>query len=72
MLAFTDGVTEATDADKQIFGREQVMALLQEPDASAAALVERISAAIRAHTTSAPQSDDITMLAVRRLEASGS
>jgi len=68
LLAFTDGVTEATDADKQIFGREQVMGLLQEPDASATALIERISAAISAHTTSAPQSDDITMLAVRRLE----
>lgn len=71
LLAFTDGVTEATDADKKIFGREQVLALLQEPDASAVALVERIGAAISAHTTGAPQSDDITMLAVRRLEAAG-
>lgn len=69
LLAFTDGVTEATDADKQIFGRDQVLALLQEPDPSAEALVERICGAVRAHTANAPQSDDITMLAVRRLEA---
>lgn len=71
LLAFTDGVTEATDADKKLFGREQVLALLQEPDASAVALVERIGTAISAHTTGAPQSDDITMLAVRRLETAG-
>jgi sigma-B regulation protein RsbU (phosphoserine phosphatase) len=68
MLAFTDGVTEATDGEKQIFGRDQALGLLQQPDPSAAALVRRICAAITAHTAGAPQSDDITMLAVRRLE----
>jgi sigma-B regulation protein RsbU (phosphoserine phosphatase) len=67
LLAFTDGVTEATDGDKKIFGRDQVLTLLEEPVLSAEGLIERICKAVSAHTAGAPQSDDITMLAVRRL-----
>jgi phosphoserine phosphatase RsbU/P len=70
LLAFSDGVTEASDAAGQIFGRDRLLALVQEPSPTAATLMERIGSAIAAHTASAPQSDDITMLAVRRIAAS--
>jgi phosphoserine phosphatase RsbU/P len=71
LLAFSDGVTEASDTARQIFGRDRLLALLQEPSPSAAALMARISDALAAHTAGAPQSDDITMLAVRRLVTPG-
>ncbi|MDT8307101.1 MAG: SpoIIE family protein phosphatase [Anaerolineae bacterium] len=67
LLAFTDGVTEASDGAYRIFGRDRLIALLQEPAPSAAALMARIHGAVTEHTASAPQSDDVTMLAVRRL-----
>jgi phosphoserine phosphatase RsbU/P len=69
LLAFSDGVTEASGAAGQIFGRDRLLALVREPAPTAAALMERIGQAIAAHTAGAPQSDDITMLAVRRLAA---
>lgn len=70
LLAFTDGVTEASDADYRFFSRDRLIELLQDPAPSAAALMARIHGAVTAHTASAPQSDDVTMLAVRRLASS--
>lgn len=67
LLAFTDGVTEAMDPDKEIFSTERLLALLEQPTLSARALLDRIEANLQTHIAEANQFDDITMLAVRRM-----
>lgn len=67
LYAFTDGVTEARGAAGDFFGEARLEALLR-PD-GAEAVLERVEAALRDFTAGADQSDDITMLAVRRAAA---
>ena len=67
-MVFSDGVTEAMDVQDQQFGQSRLDSLL--PDcrhASAPAIIERIVEAVKQHTGSAPQHDDITLVVVKRL-----
>lgn len=65
LLAWTDGITEAFDVDNQAYGPERIPEALR-PGASAREQCEDLIAAVHAFTGSAPQSDDITVLAIRR------
>jgi sigma-B regulation protein RsbU (phosphoserine phosphatase) len=66
LFAFTDGVTEARDAHGGFFTEGRLLQLLEQPAPSAVALLHRIIESVNAHIGTAPQFDDITMLAVRR------
>jgi sigma-B regulation protein RsbU (phosphoserine phosphatase) len=66
LLAYTDGVVDARDPADGPFGEERLMELLHQDAASAELLLERIDAALSAHITTAPQFDDVAMLATRR------
>jgi serine phosphatase RsbU (regulator of sigma subunit) len=68
LFAFTDGVTEARDSAGRLFSQERLLALVAEGAPSAAALLERVGTEVSAHATGADRSDDITMLAARRLK----
>lgn len=66
MLLYTDGVTEAMDADGREFGRERLRGTVSGASFSdASGLVERVLADVRQHSAGADQSDDITMLCIR-------
>lgn len=66
-LIFTDGVTEAMNADGELYGEDRLLELAAAHAAdSPADLVAAVSAALARHRGDAPQSDDITMLAFRR------
>lgn len=67
LLALTDGVTEARDPNGEFYGRERLYALLARPFSSAAELLENIQSDVQAYMGKADPSDDITLLAVRRL-----
>jgi len=67
LVAFTDGVTEARSQDGDFFGEERMLELLVDPAASADTLVQRVAATIGEHTAGTVQSDDITLLVVRRV-----
>lgn len=68
LVLYTDGVTEAMDAERRQFGEERLEALVRAHHAEPAAqLVERVLSAVREHAGSAPASDDVTVLVVRRL-----
>lgn len=67
LLAFTDGVTEAKSATDEQFTEERLEALVAADTSSATGLIEAIQHDIRQHVGSAAQSDDITMLAIRRI-----
>jgi sigma-B regulation protein RsbU (phosphoserine phosphatase) len=66
LLAFTDGVTEAKDVSGRLYSEERLLDLIAERAPTAGALLDRIDAAVAAHSAGAERSDDITILAVRR------
>jgi len=67
LIGFTDGITEARGAEGGFYGEDRLMNLIENPVSSADELLERIESSLSAFTEGAEQSDDITMLAVRRL-----
>jgi phosphoserine phosphatase RsbU/P len=66
LFSYTDGITDARDPERRLFGAERLAALVEQPARSAQALVERVDTNVSAHIANAEQYDDITMLAVRR------
>jgi phosphoserine phosphatase RsbU/P len=66
LFAFTDGLPEAHDVEGNFFSNERTLELLEQPVASAEALLERLGTSVRSHIGAALQFDDITMMAVRR------
>lgn len=65
LLAWTDGITEAFDDDNHAFGPERIPDALR-PGATAREQCEGLIARVHAFADPAPQSDDITALAIRR------
>lgn len=66
VFLYTDGVTEATNAESEMFGvSRMVKALNLQPDASPKALLETMKCEIDDFVGDAPQFDDITMLCLR-------
>ena len=69
LVMFTDGVTEATNAAYEEFGTERLDNILRkESGASSQQVVEAVKAGIMDFVGDAEQSDDITMLVVKRGE----
>lgn len=68
IIVYTDGVTEASSAEIEIFGRHRLHSILDNPSLSASETIERIKKEVFAHIGAAPQSDDITLLGLRRQE----
>lgn len=67
LLLYTDGVTEAMNAEDQEFGNGRLGDLLQAVDvADARSIVARVVADVRSFAGTAAQSDDITCLALKR------
>jgi sigma-B regulation protein RsbU (phosphoserine phosphatase) len=66
LFSYSDGVTEAFDAAGEEFGEEHLRATLASSGSSASALCQRVVDAVRQHA-SGPATDDITVLAVRRI-----
>jgi sigma-B regulation protein RsbU (phosphoserine phosphatase) len=66
LVLYTDGITEAFNADREMFGVERLLEVVRTHHmASARELVEAIEAEVTAFAGEAPQSDDITLLVVR-------
>lgn len=67
----TDGVTEAFDSDRHVFGWDRFFAALPGEGAGAEASVETLFAAVAGFVGDAPPSDDITALVLRYLGPPG-
>ena len=68
LLLFTDGVTEAIDKDEKDYGDERLRKLLgQCSKLSCQEIVDKVKADVKAFVGEAEQSDDITLLALKRL-----
>ena len=67
LVMFTDGVTEATDSTNRPFGTERLDNILSGvADKSSREIVEAIKAGITDFVEDAEQTDDITILALKR------
>ena len=68
LLLYTDGITEAMDADGELFGKARLSdAVAHAAPATARDLVDAILAAVRAYIGNTPQADDLTIVAVKRI-----
>lgn len=65
LVGYTDGVTEAFDVDNRAYGSERLLGVLAPGD-NAEAACQRLLDDVRRHAGEAPQSDDITILAISR------
>jgi hypothetical protein len=66
LVVFTDGVTEAMSPATVAFGTERLFDVLGSRSGSADITVRKVANALRLHAAGASQSDDITLVAVRR------
>ena len=70
LVMFTDGVTEALNPEEKEFGTERLKAVLSGlADNSSQQIINAIKTAITDFTNGAEQSDDITMLVIKRGES---
>ncbi|MCP5315872.1 MAG: SpoIIE family protein phosphatase [Chromatiaceae bacterium] len=67
LVVYTDGVTEAMDAGNRTFGVERLReALVTDVGSTAAEVAQSITDAVHRFAATAPQSDDLTLLCLRR------
>ena len=67
LFLYTDGLTEAMTREHELFGSERLMAQLQG-GVGCQEQIERMTEAVHQFVGDAPQSDDLTMLAIRKLK----
>jgi len=68
LLVYSDGVSEAMDAQSNLFGSARLQQCLSGGTITESAkTVERVVAAVLAHQGDAAQADDITLVALRRV-----
>ncbi len=66
VLIFSDGVTEAQNAEGELFGETHLKALLEEcAGQSTQAICDQVVAAVRDFVGAAPQADDLTLAVLR-------
>jgi phosphoserine phosphatase RsbU/P len=67
---YTDGVTEATNRNDEFFAEERLEAVLRDvADRPTNVIIKAVADAVSSFADGAPQSDDITALAIRRVGA---
>ncbi|MEO1085716.1 MAG: SpoIIE family protein phosphatase, partial [Acidobacteriota bacterium] len=64
---YTDGISEAMNSADEEYGEERLYEVVRaNRDESAAALVDRVFAAVKDFCADAPQTDDMSMVVIRR------
>ncbi len=72
LVMYTDGVNEAMNGESELFGDSRLLAALRgRTREDASELVDAVISRVRAHAGTAEQSDDITLIAVRRAPSAG-
>ena len=70
LLLYTDGLTEAVNAQNEEFGLARVLAGANEQrGASAQTILDGMSAAVDAHASGVEVFDDLTMVVIKRVES---
>ena len=65
LFIYTDGLNEAENNDRKLFGNERMLDLLRKADVdNARQLIESMAAKVERHRAGAEPSDDLTMMAI--------
>ena len=65
---FSDGITEAVNPEQDQFGESRIASIVAAHRLEAAeSIIDAVVDAVRVHAADAPQSDDMTIVVVRRL-----
>jgi sigma-B regulation protein RsbU (phosphoserine phosphatase) len=68
LIMYSDGITEAMDEEGQEYSEEKLLALCNEFSyLSADEIKKRIVSAVHSHARNVPQSDDMTLLILKRI-----
>jgi len=66
-VIYSDGITEAMDKSENEFGEEKLEVLLKDNiTKTSSEIIEKIIEAVRGHSRYMPQSDDITVVVIKR------
>lgn len=66
LVGYTDGITEAVDPHNAQYGDPRLLAVLSNPPVPSAKLSKRLLEDVQAFADGAEQSDDITLIVIRR------
>jgi len=67
LLIYSDGVTEAMNSNNEEFGEDKLLDIIKSNlNLSAKELIEKIITEVKAHSSKVEQSDDITLMALKR------
>ena len=68
LVIYTDGIAEAMNSKGEMFGEDRISALLRKNQNTASEkIIDNIFEAVKKFAGTAPQSDDITMVVVKRI-----
>jgi sigma-B regulation protein RsbU (phosphoserine phosphatase) len=67
LFAYTDGVTEARDHGGVLLGRKSLYTVLEHSLLTPASLIESVRDRIMEHSSEQAASDDVTMVALKRI-----
>jgi serine phosphatase RsbU (regulator of sigma subunit) len=67
LFTYTDGVSEARSPNGELFCKKRLTELICTPTAGVPELIQRVRQTLFSHIGTAPQDDDITLLAVQRM-----
>lgn len=65
LFLYTDGLTEAENSTKELFGRKRIDEVIKSTKGSPQELIETMTAVVHQFVGDTEQSDDLTMMAVR-------
>ena len=65
LFLYTDGLDEAEDADRQLFGKKRILEVVQTASKEPRTLIERMMQTVADFVGGTEQSDDLTMLAIQ-------
>ena len=65
LFLYTDGLDEAEDADRQLFGKKRILEVVQTASQEPRTLIERMMQTAADFVGDIEQSDDLTMLAIQ-------
>ncbi|WP_028317475.1 SpoIIE family protein phosphatase [Desulfobulbus elongatus] len=73
LFLYTDGITEARNRNEELYGQKRLLEALQAvARQELAGMIRAIRAEVARHAADAPQSDDVTMIAIRYKGPAGS
>lgn len=67
LIAFTDGATEARAPDGAFYTEGRLLDMIERIEGSASTTLDRIEEDLERHAGGGPRSDDVTLLALRRV-----